>query len=287
MNPLSSLQWRNLNSERNYPFCDSASLVLGTITFIPQTFIIDARIYIAAGYQPRKPPYVSKIVITDTDLAIHISCDGVAMGIATYATARNSTAQQKIDTELASGVILKEGKVIGNLVVGLKSLDLFKTIGPSSYDLNPEDLPFLPSVCDYLPGPQVTSLNDLVGSVTLQANTGVRFTKLNATDVKVDIVGDPHFTRYGCILDPSTPAAAYQSSLSRFLEQLVIIHYLEASSTQPVKTILKVNRTGVRKDGSINFQLQTLGDGLGATERPAFRLNAQGSTLTLSMVGDL
>ena len=303
MNSLNTLDWRNKNAQRNYPFVDTADLSLGAIGFLPQDLIIDARIYLNGTYAATSTPYVSRIVVTDIGVTIEVSCSAVVTGTAyidfsfvpvtnilrpthpyysvgydggSYNTYLNIYGSNHTLIEIKAGT-----KSVGSLVVSLGSLTLIQSLGQTDLSIAPGKLSFVPSVCEYLPGPQVTSLNTLTGAVKLRGESGIEVHYLAPDVIRIDIVGDPHFNRYDCT------GEALDGLLTPFLERIGVLHYVKNAAGNlvgPYKSILKVRHDAARADGSIDLALVTASN-LELEFRPAFRLTVQGNSLTFSLAG--
>ena len=285
MNSLNGLSWNDKNSHRNYPFLDNSNLAIGSSGFIPNDLIVDARIYIRGCYEAATTPYVSRLELTSDKAIFRISCNGSELGAVDvpYSLANSAVSENagtyiglNPDNKFAVRSVMQQGISSGMLVIKLQALDTLQSIGEGAYDFAANRLQFVPFVCEYLPGPQVTSVNGLAGNVTLRGEPGIKVERLNETDIKVSIVGDPHFTRYNCIDNPQA------EELSSFLEQLIVVHYNTQDNL--VATPVKVN-----EDGGIDLRLKSKvglnGAPLPLNERPAFRITVSGNTINLSMAG--
>jgi hypothetical protein len=294
MNSITGIAWPNSNSNRNYPFMDSTNLSIESGGFIPNDFIVDARIYIRNTYNASSTPHVSKITVGLDKTDFTLACDGVELGIAEfpYALALEQQPNENKGIYLgANGIdlmaicpIRQNNKLAGNFVINLKALTTIQALNQGVYSFNSSQLRFVPSVCEYLPSPQVVSINGVSGDVILRGESGIRVERQNETDIKISIVGDPHFTRYNCPEDAQNPI---DNVSTLFLEQLTVVHHTSSSSTSPIaKSTLQVMNNQYYKDGAINFNLDTGGtSSLPLQQRPAFRFNVQGNTITLSMAG--
>jgi len=289
MNSIVGLEWPVKNSQRNYPFFDSANLIIGEIGFLPNDLIVDARIYMRGAYQAKSTPYISKIDIQFDKAVIDISVDDSYVGsvqipwiipIEESQGALSAGANPTDSFKLVSLPIMRDGISNGILVVNFASMYVLQSVGMGSYSFDADSLRFLPFVCEYLPGPQVVSVNGLNGTVLLRGESGIKVDRVNNTDIKISIVGDPHFTRHNCVSN------TINDSLSSFLEQLVVLHYRKNSngSLTPQKSILKVRNDNQRRDGSVDFHLQ-INDNLERDNRQAFRITVKDNTITLSMAG--
>jgi hypothetical protein len=283
MESLTGLSWNDKNAQRNYPFMDNSNLTVGTSGFIPNDLIVDARIYIRGCYEANATPYVSRLELTSDRAVFKISCNGAELGAVDipYVLANLASSESNaiytglnVDSKLAIRNIMQAGISSGMLIVNLKAIDTLQSVGEGAYTFTPNQLQFVPFACEYLPGPQVTSVNGLTGNVILRGEEGIRVEKMpnSDTDIKISIVGDPHFTRYDCINNPQA------DDLSSFLEELVVIYRGENRNWNSV--IVKV-----RENGSSDFSLKTKSGNLPLSQRPAFRITVAGNTINLSLAG--
>lgn len=293
MNSIVGLEWPAKNSQRNYPFVDSADLTIGEVGFLPNDLIVDARIYLRGTYQAQSTPYISRIEIQSDRAVVDVFVDDSYLGsvqipwsspIGEAEGALPDAANATNAFKLASMPIINDGISNGILMVNFASLYVLQSVGLGSYSFDADALRFVPFVCEYLPGPQVVSVNGLNGTVLLRGESGIKVERISDTDIKISIVGDPHFTRHNCVAGPT--AEAINDSLASFLEQLVVLHYIknQAGVLLPRISRLKVRHDAQRRDGSVDFHLQTEGD-LSGSLRPAFRITVKDNTITLSMAG--
>jgi hypothetical protein len=295
MDSIRGFSWTNSNASRNYPFLDNTDLTLADAGFLPNDFIVDARIYIRNTYQAASSPYISKLQITADKAIVTVACANIEIGSAEFPY----TLTLETEPNEAKGIYLGENGIsfmavcpikqldvlAGTFVVNLKALDTIQALNQSVYEFSPNKLRFVPAVCEYLPGPQVTSINGLTGDLVLRGETGIRVDKINDTDIKISIVGDSHFTRFNCVESP------LENILTSFVEQLTVIHHPRAvnpnipNDVPPIQTSrLKVMNSESYKDGSVDFSL-ALQDNLELDRRQAFRVTVQGNTITLGMAG--
>lgn len=277
MDTLSKLEWRNLNASRNYPFTDGASLSLAD-AFIPQSWIIDARIYARGNYSEKSACYVSRLVRTADVVALQIkTAAGVFVGEAKVSFA---------DTATDLIPIYDSDVVAGCLVIDPARNSLLQAISEGQYELASSIAPFVPSVCEYLPGNQVQSLNGRAGSVTITGNEGIQVVRVDSNTIQINVIGDPHFNRYNCVDGTNEDANAALDLEGVFLKNLTVIHYVKNSNGDlygPVTSRLKK-----KDDGSVTLALATRA--FNPTDdtrelRPAFRITTDQNTLTFSMAG--
>lgn len=297
MNSLIGLEWRDRNTQRNYPFVDSAEFSIGSAGFFPSDLIIDARIYVRGTYKPATLPYLGKIDIQIDRALLYIYSETSELGVVDIpwtVTPDEATGAfpdfdaATVDLKLIARSIVKNNLSNGVLVINANGIPILQSLAQSTYSLNSNRLSFLPFVCEYLPGPQLTSANGLVGPVILRGETGVRVEAVSPTDIKISIVGDPHFTRNNCLPDQSN-SDLLENSLPTFLDQLTVLHYVKNEAGEfigPYRSKLKINHGGEspRADGSIDFHLVSA-TGLPREFRPAFRLIVKDNTLIFSMAG--
>lgn len=279
MNSLESLHWRHLNSIRNYPFTDSSSLTLPN-GFIPQGWIVDARVYARNCYKPDDSAYIGRIVRDPSFIVLTFySGQGELLG----------EAKVEFTSSATFIPILLNGVSAGCLVVDPSFNSTIQSIEEGEQLLEPQVARLVPSVCEYLPGPQVQSINDVAGTVLLRANEGIRATRVDDSTIRIDIVGDPHFERYGCPEGANDAANDALDLKSRFLENLQILHYLRLPSGNIAGPVLSTLKR--KKDGSIVLALESptyaaANDAISFREaRPAFRISTEGNTITFSLAG--
>ena len=279
MNPLKSIEWRSLNGARNYPFTDSSTLSFDS-GFIPQGWIVDARIYARNCYKNTNTAYVSKMLREASYIVLTISSDSDE--ILGEATIEFTSSSRNIP-------ILLDGVYAGCLVIDTAGTSTIQSLAEGEVTLENTVARFVPSVCEYLPGPQVQAINDVSGELLFRANEGIRATRVDETTIRIDIVGDPHFERLGCPEGANDAANDVLDVKSRFLENLQILHYLRlpnGSVGGPVLSSLKR-----KKDGSIVLALDSptytgSSDPVAFREaRPAFRISTAGNTITFSLAG--
>lgn len=297
MNSLIGLEWRDKNLQRNYPFADSADLSIGAVGFLPIDLIVDARIYLRGAYAADATPYIGKIETRPDQALIYIYINNDELGVVELPWALElteaagsfpSTVNATADVRLAALLIKNKNIVNGVVVVNIDAVAMLQALAQGSYTFNSTQLQFVPFVCEHMPGPQVTSANELINSITLRGETGIKVERMNATDIKISIVGDPHFTRYDC-LPGNEGFDLFKNQLPTFLNQLSVLHYVKNESGAligPFKSTLKINHggNGLRTDGSIDFHLVSA-TGQPREFRPAFRLTARDNSLIFSMAG--
>lgn len=276
MNPIPHLEWRNLNANRNYPFLDSSSLTFDG-GFIPQSWIVDARIYARGNYSEAQPCYISKLVRTNTMVALEVSSSsGSLLGEAVI-----KFGETKDVISVFNGSILA-----GCLVIDPARSSLLQSVDEGEYVITASTATFLPATCEYLPETQVQSINDKSSNVTLTGNEGIKVERLNPNTIKISILGDPHFTRYECVVDPTSAPAEVLDLNGVFLKNLTIVHYVKAASGQLVGPF--ASKLKQKPDGSVVLSLKTKDFEAGSSGpdmRPAFRITTEGNSLIFSMAG--
>jgi hypothetical protein len=280
MDKLRNLDWRNINSQRNYPFMDSATLTFSG-GFIPQDWILDARVYARNLYQQASTPYVGTLVRTSTSVALRInSGSGELLGETVVPFTDPGTSQKSLFSVMDGDV------VAGCVVIDPDKTYLLQSLDEGEYLLEPSVASFVPSVSEYLPGSQVQSLNGRSGAVTITGMEGIRVDKIDDSTIKISVVGDPHFNRYNCVEGVNDDANDALDLNGTFLSNLSIVHYYKIPSGQLVGPV--VSRLKRKPDGSVVLSLKTTAfDPSQDTRdlRPAFRISVSGSTITFSMAG--
>lgn len=296
MSSISGIGWANSNSGRNYPFADSVNLSIDSAGFIPNDFIVDARIYVRNTYESARPPYVKALQILSDKAIIKVACNNVELGSVEipYSLIMEQAPNENKGIYVgANGVdlmaicpMIQNGVLGGTFVVTISAINIIQSLEQKTYEFTPNRLEFVAAACEYLPGPQVTSINGVSGEVILRGETGILVEKVDNTssDIKISIVGDPHFTRFNCIDNP------LQEDATSFLEQLTVIHRLGPAPSNLAINSLKVMNSGIYKDGSIDFSLKTgvtpdSNSSIPLNQRPALRITVEGNTLKLGMAG--
>lgn len=276
MNPIPHLEWRNLNSNRNYPFMDSSSLIFDG-GFIPQSWIVDARIYARGNYSEGQPCYISKMVRTNTLVALEVSASsGFVLGEAVI-----KFGETKDIISIFDGSVLA-----GCLVIDPARSSLLQSVDEGEYSLTADSATFLPAVCEYLPETQVQSINSKSANVMLTGNEGIKVESLNGTTIKISILGDPHFTRYECVVNADSAPAEVLDLNGVFLKNLTIVHYVKSAAGALLGPF--VSKLKQKPDGSVVLALKTKEFEAGSSEpdmRPAFRITTEGNSLIFSMAG--
>lgn len=282
MESPNALPWNDLNRIRNYPFTDNSTLAFSG-GFLPQQLILDARIYIRGNYQQTLPPYISKLVKNDEYVELTISNgSGDIIGVATLASS-SSTGIPDLATTKMYTIISADLVPAGCLIINVVTLSSLYSFESGEYDLDPTTATFLVSCCEYLPGDQVQSINDLSGAVTLTAYEGVELTRIEPNTIKISIVGDPHFNRYDCVTGTNTTATTVLELGALFMKQLKVVHYVKNSAGVLVGPYL--SKLTKKPDGSIVLALSTSESATALEARPAFRITTSGNTITFSLAG--
>ena len=278
MNSLNSLEWRQLNSTRNYPFTDLATLSFDE-GFLPQNWILDARIYIRGNYEEYGPAYISKVVRNYESIVITVAASsGVILG-----------EGKILLTDIVDVVDLKDAAILtGCLVIDPSRTSLVQSLPVGEYALAPTVAPLLAVCCEYLPAPQVQSVNGQAGHIRFTAEDGIKLTRVDSSTLKIDIVGDPHFNRHNCAIGASDNIDDALELSGLFLKRFKVIHYIKTSAGDLVGPYVSTLQR--KADGSIVLALSTpvttSQDPVELREaRPAFRLTATGDAITLSLAG--
>ena len=122
--------------------------------------------------------------------------------------------------------------------------------------------------------------------MTLTGNEGIKVERLNGTTIKISILGDPHFTRYECVVDPASAPAEVLDLNGVFLKNLTIVHYVKSAAGALLGPF--VSKLKQKPDGSVVLALKTKEFEVGSSEpdmRPAFRITTEGNSLIFSMAG--
>ena len=219
MEPLNRLAWRELNGTRNYPFTDNSSLFFDG-GLLPQSWILDARIYMAGNYQESGTCYVSKLTRSYDSITLTVStASGVELGAAvvffssvdqivpdpaaTYANPGHVGSYTDEDNQWSRPIqiVSTAGNRAGCLIVDMTQTALAQALAEGEYVLDDTVAVFLPSVCEYSPYPQVVSINGKSGDVRITGSNGIQVKAFGGDTIKVSVVGDPNFENrryFGC-----------------------------------------------------------------------------------------
>jgi hypothetical protein len=277
---IQNLEWRNLNSLRRHPFTDGSSLFFDGGA-LPTGWILDARVYPRGQYQAEEPCRIGRLIRAYDAVVLELVTGSVVVGTARILLG----GQDSLITVLAGAV------PAGCLVVDPARTQFLQAIDEGEYELPPGTADFLSCCVEAMPYPQVTSLGGASGDVLLSASEGISLTRVDSSTLRVDIVGDPHPTRYDCIQEePSSEGNQALDLQGTFLQQLTVVHYVKNAQGQLVGPF--ASRLQSRPDGSIALVLRTQGmpDPLpaGTTAldfRPAFRITVEDNSLVFSMAG--
>jgi hypothetical protein len=277
---VQNLEWRNLNSLRRYPFTDGSSLFFNEGA-LPSSWILDARVYPRGQYRSEDPCRIGRLVRAYDSVTLQLVTGSTVVG-----TARIPLGGQDSLVTVLDGTI-----PAGCLVVDPSRTQFLQAIDEGEYELPAGSADLLPCCVEAMPYPQVTSLEGASGDVLLSASEGISLTRVDASTLRIDIVGDPHPTRYDCIQEsPSSEGNQALDLQGTFLEQLTVVHYVKNSQGQFVGPF--ASRLQCRSDGSIALVLKTrptpdpLPAGATALDfRPAFRITVEDSSLVFSMAG--
>lgn len=129
MTTITNPNWYDLNSDRAFPFLDSASRVAIQGGFVlPDDLIVDLRLSAAASLDPTKF-YLSRILAFEKGLMLHFACDGVEVAT----TAVSSISTEEYQSYSVAGLI--GHAVNGTIVLGGASAVLAANILDYSFNL--------------------------------------------------------------------------------------------------------------------------------------------------------
>jgi len=271
MESINNLELNSKNSLRKFPFTDAST---GTFDggFIPDDLILDARIYCRNSYKANNTCYISKIECTYRGVIITISYAKSTVGTATILF---NTSEEQIP--------IYDGDVIaGCLVIDPAKVYILEAFGLTSFDLPDTVLQFVPSVVEFIPQTAVTSLNSLSNSIALFADVGTKFTISDTNSIKIDIVGDPHFNRYGC---NDAQRLIYNQTVNTTIKQLRLKFWTRNSENNLVQVELNVLPND---DNSFTVPMFASDKSVveaDPTSRPALRLTVEDNVLTFSLSG--
>ncbi len=309
MEPLNRLAWRELNGTRNYPFTDNSSLFFDG-GLLPQSWILDARIYMAGNYQESGTCYVSKLTRSYDSITLTVStASGVELGAAvvffssvdqivpdpaaTYANPGHVGSYTDEDNQWSRPIqiVSTAGNRAGCLIVDMTQTALAQALAEGEYVLDDTVAVFLPSVCEYSPYPQVVSINGKSGDVRITGSNGIQVKAFGGDTIKVSVVGDPNFERYGCFSGGDSGGNGdYLTALDMFISRIKFVHYVMSSNGSLQGPVVSTLYPG--NDGSVGMVLRTkqrTAEGSDpATVRlaiPAFRLKYFGNSIHFYLAG--
>lgn len=273
MNELSGLAPWDRNSDRNYPFVDGATKAFSG-GFVPPYVFLDARIYFKGTYAAGSTFWISEIRRSSTDVTLYVSGSKGVLGSGSVVFG----AGQDLVTLVAD-----DGSAAGCLVIAPDKFDTsFEMVPEGVYTLDSTVLPFLASLVSRLPSPTLTSLNGLSGSLVLKAGPGIDLARVDASTVKVSVVGDPHFKRYGCDLPE---ALAHLEAEGRHVRRIRVKFWTPNSAGNLVPVEIDALPT---PENGYSLPLAVSGAPVDAddrTTRPALRMAVSGDEVTFSLAG--
>jgi len=182
--------WENEQGNSPYPFSDQASLTNGSIT-IARDLFIDARVHLIGGVGRH---YLSEITISGSGAEVTVSdADGLS-------------CSGFIEFESGEEVIRladQYSRPAGVFVTRSDSLALLSTwpIGTYAFTVDQTELVVTTVIPTAQPGVRGFLLESgefFAGDVWMFAEQGVFFTKDDAGNIRVDILGDPAIRRKSC-----------------------------------------------------------------------------------------
>ena len=197
MTTITNPNWYDLNSDRAFPFLDSASrAAIGGGFVLPDDLIVDLRLSAAASLDPTKF-YLSRIRAFGTGLLLTFACDGV--DVAT--TAVPSISTEEYQSYIVTGLI--GHAVNGTIVLGGASAVL--AAGILDYTFTLAATRIIPTLI--APGQTgVTSLTvvdasgrtvRLVGDITMKPGTNAEMT-VEEQEITIGMVSGVVINPCGC-----------------------------------------------------------------------------------------
>jgi hypothetical protein len=269
---IQDLGWRNINALRRYPFSDGSSMFFEAGA-IPSAWILDARIYARGNYAATEVCRIGRLVKATDSISLVFYVGDAVLG----------TAVVRFGFFSSELITIMDGDIpAGCLVIDPYRTPLMQAIPDGDYSLAEGVADLLVSCVEPLPAQQVVSISEAAGNVRISAAEGISLVRQDATTVRIDVVGDPHSSRYGCTTPPgNTPL----DLLGTFLERLTILHYVKTPNGDLVGPF--ASNLESRSDGSVALILKTpTPDAPTSREvRPAFRITVEGNSITFSMAG--
>lgn len=189
-----NIGWRNGNAYIKYPFTDTSTLQAWGAVFLPDDLFIDASLYAPfTGFRV----YLGTVVRTATSLAFVFS-DGAA-DVAT-AEILVATLLEASDEYITLPLLSPKGTAAGCIVLTTASLQLFSSLIPGTYAVDPACAVLCPDAVTKLPDTYVRSITaggvSVTGSVKLYAGRGFSLAYSDSDGrpvITLNAQGDPTF----------------------------------------------------------------------------------------------
>lgn len=271
MSRIVNLEANVRNALRAYPFTDDSALSFDK-GFIPNDLILDARIYCRGSYGSTTP--CELIAIRRSPRSVEFTV-GIGKQVLGKAVARFGATEDLL-------TLLDGDIVTGCLVIDPSRLYVLEAVPVGEHILPANTAAFVPIVVELLPGPVVTSLTGTAGDVALYADVGLRLVKLSDTDIEVSVVGDPHFTRYGC---DSEERRLYTATTGAAIKQIRMRFWTPNEAGELVQVEVLVTPGTSNSYNLPLFASDAPVDPTDQTTRPALRVTTSENTVTISLAG--
>ena len=220
-------EWQNQNSQRNFPFCDTASLQDEQGNTLPVDFLIDANLF---PFDLQGFCYLASIDGQTRTLSWADSATGNIVG-----TTQWLSGQQAAPCYDVSGY----NRPIGTVVFGPGGATIednqLRQFAPTATQLTPTTFCALNQIG--VRGILLPDSTIMTGSVTMTGQDGVVVTSLDNT-IRVDCIGVPALDASAC-QDLGVPICTIQ--VDRIAGSVFLASFYEPTTTHPTALALTVN----------------------------------------------
>ena len=196
---VSQFQWTELNRRRNYPFTDASTLKLGPIV-LPKEWVIDATLSPTQTGLNESYYFLSRATKDENKITLILSSN------------LGEVASAAFDIKSAASHVkfynIKGLQYAGSMIINPAYAVVLANLPNGNTRIDNKAAVFVPGVVHPIPYPSVSSLlassgkKALAGEAYIVAGEGVTFSQVGTTNtIKVDIIGDPNYSRYDCSVD--------------------------------------------------------------------------------------
>lgn len=191
---IKEFEWRDINAGRRYPFLDEALMTDG-IRFIPDSWLLDARLYPRGVYEGYDKVFIGAIRRQNSQIRIYFTVSNtidIAYADFSFLSSSDSIEVRNINDNTIAGI----------LIVNPETTRLFANFENTTVRFSNKVFPFCPSVIQPIPSPQVTAFqvdtgDVLSGDVWLVGGPGVHL-EVENNKIIINFVGDPLYKRVNC-----------------------------------------------------------------------------------------
>jgi hypothetical protein len=189
-------EWRDENRNRKYPFSDTATLVSDDSLELPEAAFFDARLYPVGGGARQ---HLSAVIVDVGVLTFEVSDEVRVRGTGEFS---------QVSPEETIFLFDGYGRPAGVLVCDPDQLSTLLGWAPGRHAFSVAASEFVSSVVVPVPERNVSAFvlqseDAFFGDVWLVGGDGVVLREDGADVVRVDVVGDPYYTRRACDKEPT------------------------------------------------------------------------------------